>query len=214
MSLLEQVAVIVIVIVLVASAVFLLSQGGKSSQLTAAQAEKLVINDVRATSPNANITVVSVSNSTAQKGSYSIVLSVAYNATRACPTLFIDLFDYPAFSLSNYTGNLYTYGNADRCTINGLVSSSSAPYVIGSPYVAIARSYSSGIPLITAYVSRFGYNSTNVSAGYYANLTSAHFSNNYYRAWLVRYKAKAANYSVYAVIDSSGSVGANYTATP
>jgi type II secretory pathway pseudopilin PulG len=214
MDLLEQVAVIVIVIVLAASAVFLLTQGGKASQLTAAQARQLVVNDVKATYPNASITVVSVSNSIVQKNSYSVVLSVAYNTTRACPTLFIDIFDYPAFSLSNSNASVYTYGNANKCTINGLVNSSTSTYVIGSPYVAIARSYSKGIPLIKAYVGRFGYNNTNVSAGYYSTLANAHLARNYYNAWLVRYKAKAANYSVYAVIDSSGSVAANYTASP
>jgi len=214
MDLLEKVGVIVIVLVVVSSIVFLLLQNGKNPQLTASQAVQLVINDVRATNPNANITVVSVSNSTVQKGSYSIVLSVAYNSTRACPTLFIDMFDYPAFSLSNSTENLYTYGNANRCTINGLVNSSTSTYVIGSKYVAIARSYSKNIPQITSYVNRYGYNNTDVDASYYSNLTNAHLANTYYNAWLVRYKASAADYSVYVVIDSSGSVAGNYTASP
>jgi hypothetical protein len=214
MDLLEKVGVIVIVLVVVSSIVFLLLQNGKNPQLTASQAVQLVINDVRATNPNANITVVSVSNSTVQKGSYSIVLSVAYNSTRACPTLFIDMFDYPAFSLSNSTENLYTYGNANRCTINGLVNSSTSTYVIGSKYVAIARSYSKNIPQITSYVNSYGYNNTDVDASYYSNLTNAHLANTYYNAWLVRYKASAADYSVYVVIDSSGSVAGNYTASP
>jgi hypothetical protein len=189
MDLLEKVGIIVVILVVVFSAVFLLMQSGKKSQLTAAQALQFVINDVRAASPNANITVVSVSNSTVQKGSYSIVLSVVYNATRACPTLFIDMFDYPAFSLSNSTENLYTYGNQSMCTINGLVNSSTSTYLIGSPYVAIARSYSSKIPQIMNYVKRFGYNNTNVDASYYSNLTNTHLPNNYYNAWLVRYNA-------------------------
>ncbi len=217
MDLLEKVGmvgIIVVILVLAFNAVSLLMQGSKSPQPTAAQAVQLVINDVKATSPNANITVVSVSNSTAQKGSYGIVLSVAYNSTRACPTLFIDEFNYPAFSLSNSTDNLYTYGNANKCIINGLVNSSTTPYVIGSKYVAIARSYSSDIPQITSYVNRYGYNNVNVNASYYSNLTNSHLAQNYYNAWLVRYKAAAANYSEYAVIDSSGSVASNYTATP
>lgn len=214
MDLLGKVGIIVIILVLVFSAAFLLLQGEKSTQVTAAQAVQLVINDVRATSPNANITIVSVSNSTAQKGSYNIVLSVAYNSTKACPTLFIDMFDYPAFSLSNSTENLYTYGNANKCSINGLVNSSSSTYVIGSKYVAIARSYSSNIPAIMNYVGKYGYNNTSVNASYYSNLTNSHLAKSYYSAWLVHYKAKAADYSVYVVINSSGSVAANYTTIP
>jgi hypothetical protein len=64
------------------------------------------------------------------------------------------------------------------------------------------------------YVNRYGYNNTDVDASYYSNLTNAHLASTYYNAWLVRYKASAADYSVYAVIDSSGSVAGNYTATP
>ncbi len=216
MELLGKVAIIVIVLVIIFSAAFLIFQNTNKAPITAAQAEQFAINDVKASNPNANITIVSVSNSTVQKGSYSIVMSVAYNTTRACPTLFIDLFDYPVFSLSNSTENLYTYGNANKCTVNGLLNSSSTNYVIGSKYVAIARSYSQNIPQIIAYVSRYGYNSTNVSAAYYPNLSAriTGLSNNYYNAWLVHYKAAKANYSVYAVIDSAGSVAANYKATP
>ena len=214
MDLLEKVGIIVIILVLIFSAVFLLMQTGKKTPLTAAQATQLVITDVKASSPNATISVVSVSNSTAQKGSYSIVLSVVYNSTRACPTLFIDIFDYPAFSLYNSTPNQYTSGNAYRCMVNGLVNSSTSTYVIGSKYVAIARSYSSRIPAIMNYVNDYGYNNTNVNASYYQNLTNSHLSKNYYNAWLVRYKANAAQYAVYAVINSTGAVAANYTATP
>ncbi|MDE1870971.1 MAG: hypothetical protein KGI06_01900 [Candidatus Micrarchaeota archaeon] len=210
MDLLGQVAVIVIILVVVFTAAFILTTQTQKHELTAAQAKQFVINDLKASNPSANITVINISNSSLEKGSYDIVLSIVYNATRPCPTLFIEGFDYPATGLVPSVDNLYT----KNCIIYGL---SNAPsYVISSPEIAIARSYNQGIGQITNYVSAYGYNNTAVTATFYPYLNDnqTNLGQNFYNVWLIRYRATDANYSVYAVLDSSGAVSGNYTATP
>jgi hypothetical protein len=208
MDLLGTVAVIVLVLILVLTAGFVLLKHNTQTTLTSAQAVQLVINDLKTSNPGANITVVNVSNSTLKQGSYNIVLSIVYNSTKPCPTLFIEGFDYPATGLVPSVDNLYT----KNCIIYGL---STAPsYVISSPEIAIARSYNQGINQITSYVSTFGYNSTSVNAMFYPylNANTTKLGRSFYNVWLIKYKATGANYSVYAVLDSSGAVAGNYTA--
>lgn len=208
MDLLGTVAVIVIILIVVSTGAFLLLRHTTSSQLTSAQAVHFVLNDVKASYPDANVTVISVSNSTLKKGSYDIVLSIVYNATRPCPTLFIESFNYPATGLSSSIDNTYT----ENCTVYGLNKTS----VISSPEIAIVRSYDQGIGQITNYVSTFGYNNIVVTANFYSYLNDnvTHLGQSFYNVWLVNYTAKNAGYSVYAVLDynSSGAVVGNYTA--
>jgi hypothetical protein len=210
MDLLGKVVVIVLVLVIVFTAVFVLSKHTTNTPLTAAQAVQFVINDLRASNPGANITVINVSNSTLKAGSYDVVLSIVYNATRPCPTLFIEAFDYPATGLVPSIDNLYT----KNCIIYGLSGTSPLEqYVISSPQIAIARSYNQGIGQITNYVSTFGYNNTVVTAKFYPYLNEnyTHLGQSFYNVWLIKYKATGINYSVYAVLDSSGAVAGNYT---
>jgi hypothetical protein len=207
MDLIAKVAIIVVLLIVISSAAFILFQHSKQTTFTSAQAVSYVTNDLKASNPSANITVINVSNSTLEMGSYNVVLSIVYNATRPCPTLFIEGFDYPATGLVPSVDNLYT----KNCVIYGL---SSAPsYVISSPEIAIARSYNQNITQITEYVNNFGYNHTVVTAKFYPDLnnTQTHLSQSFYNVWLVRYRATDANFSVYAVMDSSGAVAGNYT---
>lgn len=210
MDLLVKVAIVVIILVIICSAVFILLERTFQSQLTAAQAEQYVINDLKTTNSNANITIISVSNSTLKKGSYNIVLSVVYNATRPCPTLFIEEYDYPATGLVPSQDILYT----DKCVIYGLSNASS--YVISSPEIAIAKSYKQNLGQIVNYVTTYGYNNTNVNAVFYATLYSNYtrLPENYSNVWLVHYKAVNANYSIDVVLDSSGAIANSYTTTP
>ena len=110
--------------------------------------------------------------------------------------------------------NLYT----QKCVVYGL-SDDAPTYVISSPYIAIAQSYnqslSHNITQVTYYVSDYGYNNTAVSAQYYPylNNTQTNLAKGYYNVWLVRYKAVAANYSVYTVLGNS-TVLANYKIRP
>src|SRR5271157_5012392 len=135
MELLGRVAMIALIVIAIASAAFLLSTHAISPNLTAPQAVQYVLSDMRASNPSANISVINVSPSTLKQGSWDVVLSVVYNASTPCPTLFIEGFDYPATGLVPSVDNLYT----SHCVISGI---SIAPsYVISSPYIAIARSY-------------------------------------------------------------------------
>lgn len=206
MDLLGKVAVIVVLLIVVFSAAIILTRHTGQTQLTAAQAEQFVLNDLRSSNPGANVTVLNISNSTLKAGSYNIVLSIAYNSTKPCPTLFIEEFDYPATGLVPSLDNLYT----KNCTIYGL---SSAPsFVISSPEIAIARSYNQNVSTIIQYVNTFGYDNTAVSATFYPylNNTLTHQSQSYYNAWLINYDAKNANYSVYTIMYSNGSVVETY----
>ncbi|MGD0729180.1 MAG: hypothetical protein ABR981_03840 [Candidatus Micrarchaeaceae archaeon] len=207
MDLFGKVAVIVVILIVIFTAAFILFQHtAKQTQLTATQAEQYVINDLKASNPNANITIINVSNSSLKNGSYNIILSIVYNGTRPCPTLSIVGYDYPATGLVPSVDNLYT----SKCVIYGL---SNAPsFVISSKYIAIAESYDKNLSQISDYVNTFGYYNTNVHATYYAllNNTQTHLTQSLYNVWLVQYKATNANYSVYAVIDSSGAIVGNY----
>lgn len=211
MDLIGKVAIIVILLIVIFSAGFILFKHSVQTQFTAQQAKQVVLNDLKASNPRANITVINVSNSTLEKNSYNVVLSIVYNSTSPCPTLFIEEYDYPATGLVPSVDNLYT----KNCIIFGL---SNAPsYVIGSPIIAVARSYNQSVAhnvtQVTNYVSDFGYNNIMTTAMFYPSLnnTNTHLSQSYYNVWLIRYKAAAANYSIYTVLDSSGAVVDNYS---
>jgi hypothetical protein len=208
MELIEKVAIIVVVLVIIFSGVFLFIKHSSSSKPTAAQAEQFVINDVKQANPSANVTVIDVSNSTVESGSYNIILSIVYNATRPCPTLFITEYDYPATGLVPSLDNLYV-GN---CKIYGLNPSLSG-YDISSPEVAIAQSYSKNITAVTNLVSTYGYNNTYVTAMFYPTLSSNQtaLDQNFSNVWLIKYSATNADYSAYVVLNSSGTVAGNYT---
>ncbi|MDE1810819.1 MAG: hypothetical protein KGH66_02150, partial [Candidatus Micrarchaeota archaeon] len=130
-----KVGVIVVVLIVIAGAAFILFQHtAASGAVSSDQAVQFVKSDLLQMNPSANITLINVSPSRLQTGSWNIVLSVVYNATRPCPTLFIEGYDYPATGLVPSLDNLYT----TKCVINGV---SGAPsYVISSPEIAIARS--------------------------------------------------------------------------
>lgn len=214
MDLIGKVAIIVILLIVIAAAGFLLFKHSTQTQFTAQEAKQVVLNDLKASNPRANITVINVSNSTLEKGSYNVVLSIVYNSTSPCPTLFIEEYDYPATGLVPSTDNLYT----SDCIVYGLTNAPS--YVIGSPEIAIARSYNQSvahnITQVTNYVNDFGYNNIITTASFYPDLnnTNTHLSQSYYNVWLIKYHAAAANYSIYAVLDSSAAIIANYSASP
>jgi hypothetical protein len=203
MGILSTAAIIAVIAIIIAGAGFLVFHRTTSTKLTAQQASDLVVKDIKAQNPNANVTVISISNSTLRAESWQIVTSVVYNGSKPCPTLFIDVFDYPALGLQNYTANLYT----SDCMINGL---SDAPsYVISSPEIAIVRSYSSNYSAIRSYVRRFGYANTSVTARFEGQINNTAFGNET-NIWLVKYSATKANYSLYATLNQSGSILNSY----
>ncbi len=204
MELIGRVAIIAVVVIMIAAAAFLLFSHVIAGQLTSQQAVQYVLSDVRASNPSANITIINVSSS--KVVSWNITLSVVYNASKPCPTLFIEYFDYPATGLVPTTENRYTA----NCVVYGL--STAQPYVISSPYIAIARSYNQSAQM-RAYVHTFGYNNTTVHANFYSALgaSATPLGENFTSVWLINYTAKSAGYSEYAILGSSGAVIANYT---
>lgn len=205
MDLLSRVAVLIVVLIVIFSAVFLIFvKPQQSGPVTKAQAQQLVLNDIKAANPNATVTIVSTDQSSTEPNSWIIVLSVVYNATRPCPTLFIAGYDYPAFGLapSNYTE--YT----NKCVIYGL---STAPtYVISSPEIAIARSYNSSAQELVNFVSDYGYSNVNVYAKFYTNFTTP-ANQSFSNIWLVNYTANSATYNQYVLLSQSGQLVGNYS---
>ncbi len=210
MDLILKSALIAVVLIVIAAGAFLLFQKSVQHQLTSKDAINLVISDLQAKNPNATITLVSLSNSTIEKNSWNIVVSVVYNATRPCPTLLIEDFDYPATGLSPSTENIYT----TKCEL--LNYASGAPsYVISSPEIAIVNSYDSNYSTIRSFVNRYGYNNTNVYARFFQNLQSnyTHLGANYSNIWLVEYTSSAANHSAYVLMSQSGRIIGAYNST-
>jgi hypothetical protein len=118
MELLAKVAVVVVVLIAIAGVGFIVYNfiANPATPLTADQAAQVVVRDLKLHNPSANISVINVTPSTLKSNSWIIILSVIYNATRPCPTLFIEGFDYPATGLIPSVDNLYT----ENCTIYGL----------------------------------------------------------------------------------------------
>jgi hypothetical protein len=206
MDLLTKVAVAVVALVVIAGIGFYVYSffSARSAAPTELEAEQNVTRDLMLHNPNADVRIINVTPSALKSGSWDIVVSVVYNATRPCPILFIESFDYP-LSLSPTPINNYTeFRNTTSkgCLIHGSPSEPSyvTDYVISSPYAAIAESYSSGIAPVVNYVMDYGYSSTNVTANISDNV------------WLIRYKAPAANYSQFVELSpSSGLIIGNYT---
>ncbi len=215
MDLLAKVGVLIVVLIIIFSAGFLLFVHPSRSQLTQAQAEQTVLTDIKTLNPNATVSIVAASASKQYNGSWDIVLSVVYNATRPCPSLSIQEYDYPALGLSGtpVTDNQYSGVSGGHCVIYGL---SSAPtYVISSPEIAIARSYNASPPELVAFVNMYGYNDINAYASFFANMSpsttplNATFSN----VWLVNYTSPLSPTREYVILGQSGQILGNYTET-
>ncbi|MDE1865313.1 MAG: hypothetical protein KGH94_01580 [Candidatus Micrarchaeota archaeon] len=208
MGLLSTAAVIAVIAIVITGAALFIFSKVPPGKLTVNQAENLVTSDIKAQNPNANITFISVTNSSLRPDSWQIIISVIYNGSKPCPTMMVDVFNYPVQSLLHPDVIVYSSGNSTGCVVNGY---SSAPsYVINSNQIAIARSYSSGNSTIKSYVNRFGYPSTFVTASF---LTQNSGLSNETNDWLIRYSATNANYSVMAVLDQSGKILQTYNAS-
>ncbi len=201
--------IIVIAIALFAATTAVFNQAQPAPKnITSGQAQQLVLTDVRAQNPSAVVSIVNVSPSTLVSGSWNIFLVVIYNATRPCPTLFIESFDYPATQLLPTTDNLYT----SHCVVNEPPSTPS--YVISSPYIASARSYNAS-SIVRGYVSTYGYNETVVHATFYQSMNASVTPLNVTAGsvWLVNFSAGSSGYNQYVLLSQAGRIIGNYTAS-
>jgi hypothetical protein len=206
MGLLSTAAIIAVIAIIIAGVVlYAFTRIPVASKLTVSQAEGLVINDIKAQNPTANVTLLpGVSNSSLEAGSFYIPLSVVYNGSSPCPTLLIEAFDYPATGLhpSNDT-QLTSYSNG---TCNVYIHGNLPPY---AP-LFIASSYASNNNGITAYVNRYGYSGTSVSATYQTNSTILGNSTN---IWLIKYSGSGSQSNLYAIVDPSGAILQTYNSS-
>ena len=212
MELLARVGIIAIIIIIIASlGFFIFKYAVKSGALTAQQAQQIVVRDLQLSHPNASISVVNVTNSTLAPGSWDVFVSLVYNATKPCPTVYLEEYDYPATGLVPSIANLYT----NRCVIYGLVNSSLPfyTYLITNPEIAIAKSFNSSFPSLASYNRTYGYGNIEVHAKHYQSLNSTQtpIHGQFYDVWLVNYTASNAPFSQFVVMNSTGSIIANYT---
>ena len=203
MDLFAKVAIAAVIIIAIAIVAFYLVRAHSTPSVTEQQAESFVISDLEQSNPNASINIVSASPSLLKSGSWDIVVSIIYNGTRACPTVMVRSFDYPALTLSSVVDS-YTSGTVP-CFVHGLSNVTS--YFISLPEVAIAAATNSSAAA-ESYTSLFGYNETIVHAHYYTNITasSTPLGKNLSDAWLVNYTALDANYSEYVALSGAGRV--------
>lgn len=196
MGLIKNITIAVIALVAIFAVAFYALHTTQSTQLTKQQAEQLVLNDLSQENPGANVSVVNGSPSTLEQNSWNIVVSVIYNATKPCPTLSIEGFDYPATGLVPSSYNIYTAYNRDTCIIYGLPNNRYSSYVINSPYIAIAKSFNESYSPIISYVYTYGYSNVNV----HATLNRTTY------VWLINYTAPNANYSLNILMHTNGSI--------
>ncbi len=200
MDLLARVGILIVIIVVIFSAFILVFSNGAPQKLTQQQAVQTVLSDVQTGNPGAQVNVINVTGSRLENDSWSITLGVVYNATRPCPTLSIESYDYPATGLVPTTDNLYT----SNCQI---FSFSAAPYyVVSSAQIAMVKAHNSDSNLRN-YTKDFGYDSVNASAIFYSTLKL--YGTTYQKIWLVNYTASNANYGVYDLLNQSGYIVAS-----
>ncbi|MGC8651840.1 MAG: hypothetical protein ACP5UH_01135 [Candidatus Micrarchaeia archaeon] len=213
MDLTLKVSIAVIVLVALISVLFLVRHS-IVPQYTESQAVSIVMSKLNGTFPGARISIINVSSENLsvgygqQRQSWYIVTSIVENATRACPALSIESFSYPASGLLPTIINNYTSLN---CTISGL---SNAPYyIINSPYIAQVKSYLSSYYPITSYVNKYGYANTNVTAKYMPNVGNKNFTalnKTFSNVWLISYSASNANFSLYVIMNDTGSIAYSF----
>lgn len=206
MDLLLKVIIAALIIGLVIGAGYLLLKGIEVGQITQQQAAALVLNDLNTNNYGAIINITNVTPST-YSGSWHIIASIVTNATSPCPNYETLSFDYPAFHFQNTSGIIYTSG----CVIHGLEQNKS--YIIGSYPVAIVRSYNLQLPIITNFVSLFGYSNIRVHATFYPTLNYSN-QTKFNDVWLVNYSAPGTGYYEYVILSQvGGNPLLNYTVT-
>ena len=211
MGLLSTAAIIAVIAIVIAGVAIWLLHPTLSTTLTKAKAVTLVLSDIAAKNPNANVTVINVSNSSFA-GSWKITLGVIYNGNRPCPMTQIEQFDYPAIGLNPSTATQYSSLDSNF-TCHVPLQTGESPFSLPlKSSIAIATSYASGVNAIKFYVNTFGYNNTFVTANFLGSSLNGMPAKNT-NVWLIRYRAASANYSLYAVLGQSGMVIQTYNSS-
>ena len=219
MDLLAKVAIVTILIIVVLGVGFITFKYAAKGPgtVTAAQAGQVVTRDLKLQYPNASIDLINITKSNLTNDSWNVFVSVVFNSTRPCPTVYLLDSDYPATELVLSVANLYT----SKC--EGLSNAKQDlpfyTYIVTNPEIAIAQSYniseSGAYPGIVDYVNgNGGYNNTVVNATRYQSLNSTikpFITKQYYNVWLINYTAKYAQYSYIVIMNTSGVILGNYT---
>lgn len=200
MQLLSKVAIVTIIIIAIAmGATLLLKKASVPSTVTASDAENFVLSDLYQHSPNATFTVLNVTGSTSNPGSWTVLVSATYNATKPCPAYETESFDYPGTNLAPVPNNIYV----SDCAVHQIPSGQGGK--IGIPVIAIATATSLNNSIINNYISTYGYSNVSANATFYPayNSTSG-LIGTFDNVWVIRYTASNSNSSVTALLDQYG----------
>lgn len=203
MELLSKVAIVaVILIALSISAALLLRHSSQPSNITASYAKSFVLADLHQSAPTANFTVLNVSSG--GTNSWTVLVAASYNTTTPCPTYLTESFNYPGTNLAPTIDNIYI----SNCTVRQVPSSSGGEITL--PVIAIGeateQARSGGDPLLLNYLQTHPLDSIYTRAYFYSSYNSIVEGTrvNGSDIWVVNYTSKDANYSVYAVLNSTG----------
>jgi hypothetical protein len=212
MELFGRVALAALILIVIFSSAIIIYKYtlGKPGTLNAEQAGQAVLNDLQLSYPNSTVTIINTSKENSSSSSWNIFVSLVYNATSPCPTVYLEEYTYPAFNFVPTIANLYT----KDCIIYGL-SQTKLPYytyLITSPEIAIAKSYNASFPSVLRYVQEYGYQNVKVHAVHYSLLGNIPFTNETFKnVWLINYTAAGASSSQLLIMNATGSILYNYT---
>jgi hypothetical protein len=202
------VIIAVVAIAIVAGVLLLTSYGPHQTTLTESQAEGLITKDLMSAYPGATISIIPPVEYNSTQKSWAVTMSVAYNATRPCPSVQIVGFEYPALGLQPISESVYDQGLSTNCKVASLTAptNTNETAIVRAYYYSYTNSYAP----VLSYINRFGYNDTVATAEFKGGENSSILGNES-NVWLVRYNAASANYSQYAILAQNGTIIGNYT---
>jgi hypothetical protein len=202
MELLSKVALVAIILIVIAVSVgVLLKHVSQPSNITASYAKNFVLTDLHQSTPSGEFTVLNVSGG---PNSWTVLVAASYNTTTPCPTYFTESFNYPSTNLAPTIDNIYI----SNCTVRQIPSSSGGDITL--PVIAIGeateQARSGGDPLLLNYLQTYPFGSTSVKADLYSTYNSILEGTRVTGSniWIVNYTSTDANFSVYAILNSTG----------
>ena len=191
MDLFSKAVIFALVLIVVMFSIYQIESSARpASQVSAQQADSLVLHYLENTIPNSTINITNTTPSQ-YPGSWHITTSVITNYTSPCPSYLIYSFDYPKYGFVFRVDNTYT----SRCQIYGTKSGNT---LVGSYPVAITLSYLDNISTVKSFISKYGFSNVKVNALYYNSTT--YIGKKYSNVWMIDYTYPNATKNVSVLI--------------
>lgn len=215
MNLLSRtVLIVVVIIVLLCSFYLTINYNATNTHITQAQAKSLIITDLKQHAPLANISILSITNSSTHPGSWSILARTISAKDSACPSVVEQQFDYPATGFLNTTTVYSNYSNG-MCMVygEGGMQNAALNNVIGLPAIAIATPYNLSYAPLVNYINTYKYNNILAHAYFYNqyNITHPIAMGMFNDVWYINYTSPLANSSYIIILNQSGNILTGYT---